>query len=67
MPFSEGKKRLTDAAIFSQILRLIQLIPFPKTEPFKLWLQNPNTMAGHTLVAKSGGSIARRARLDIEK
>ena len=35
---SDGKMRLTDVADTEQILRLIQSIPSPKAEPFKLWL-----------------------------
>lgn len=34
----DGKMRLTDVASAEQILRLIQSIPSPKVEPFKLWL-----------------------------
>lgn len=34
----DGKARLTDAANTEQILRIIQSIPSPKAEPFKLWL-----------------------------
>ena len=34
----DGKMRLTDAADTETLLRLIQSIPSPKTEPFKLWL-----------------------------
>lgn len=29
---------MTDVAITEQLLRIIQSIPSPKTEPFKLWL-----------------------------
>ncbi len=35
---SDGKMRLTDIADTEQIFRLIQSIPSPKAEPFKLWL-----------------------------
>jgi len=35
---SDGKKYLTDVADTETILRLIQSIPSPKAEPFKLWL-----------------------------
>ena len=35
---SDGKFYLTDVADAEQILRLIQSIPSPKAEPFKLWL-----------------------------
>ena len=34
----DGKKRLTDVATTEQLLRIIQSIPSPKAEPFKLWL-----------------------------
>jgi len=34
----DGKNRLTDVADTQQLLRLIQSIPSPKAEPFKLWL-----------------------------
>jgi len=34
----DGKMRLTDAADTQTILRLIQSIPSPNAEPFKLWL-----------------------------
>lgn len=34
----DGKQRLTDVADTEQLLRLIQSIPSPKAEPFKLWL-----------------------------
>ncbi len=35
---SDGKMRLTDCADTEQLLRIIQSIPSPKAEPFKLWL-----------------------------
>ena len=38
MTASDGKKRLTDVADAEQLLRIIQSIPSPKAEPFKLWL-----------------------------
>src|ERR1035437_371432 len=34
----DGKMRLTDVADSEQLFRLIQPIPSPKAEPFKLWL-----------------------------
>ena len=34
----DGKMRDTDAADTEHILRLIQSIPSPKAEPFKMWL-----------------------------
>ncbi|MDR2962500.1 MAG: Bro-N domain-containing protein [Bacteroidales bacterium] len=34
----DGKMRLTDVATTEQLFRLIQSIPSPKAEPFKLWI-----------------------------
>ena len=38
MVAADGKRRMTDVATTEQLLRLIQSIPSPKAEPFKLWL-----------------------------
>ncbi len=38
MQAADGKMRMTDMADTEQLLRLIQSIPSPKAEPFKLWL-----------------------------
>ena len=38
MEAADGKRRMTDVANTEQILRIIQSIPSPKAEPFKLWL-----------------------------
>jgi hypothetical protein len=38
MPAPDGKMRFTDVADTEQLFRLIQSIPSPKAEPFKLWL-----------------------------
>ncbi len=35
---ADGKMRMTDVADVEQLFRLIQSIPSPKAEPFKLWL-----------------------------
>lgn len=35
---NDGKMRYTDVADTKQLLRLIQSVPSPKAEPFKLWL-----------------------------
>lgn len=35
---ADGKQRLTDVATNEQLFRIIQSIPSPKAEPFKLWL-----------------------------
>ncbi|MDL2327948.1 hypothetical protein LJC64_04810 [Ruminococcaceae bacterium OttesenSCG-928-A11] len=38
MTAPDGKMRQTDVAYTEQLLRIIQSIPSPKAEPFKLWL-----------------------------
>ncbi|MFJ1380411.1 Bro-N domain-containing protein [Capnocytophaga canimorsus] len=38
MEARDGKMRVTDVADTEQLLRLIQSVPSPKAEPFKLWL-----------------------------
>ncbi len=38
MPAKDGKMRMTDVATTKQLLRLIQSVPSPNAEPFKLWL-----------------------------
>ena len=38
MKSTDGKMYLTDVADTHQLLRLIQSIPSPKAEPFKLWM-----------------------------
>jgi hypothetical protein len=38
MVATDGKMRFTDVADIEQLFRLIQSIPSPKAEPFKLWL-----------------------------
>ena len=35
---ADGKRRRTDVADTEQLLRIIQSIPSPKAEPFKMWL-----------------------------
>ena len=38
MRAADGKLRLTDVADTEKVFRLIQSIPSPKAEPFKLWM-----------------------------
>ena len=42
MTAADGKKRLTDVATTEQLLRIIQSIPSPKAEPFKLFSLSPH-------------------------
>ena len=72
MVSTDGKMRLTDVANTRQLLRIIQSIPSPKAEPFKLWLaevsttaiskaREPKTFAENKSVANEGGKIAHTA------
>ncbi len=38
MPSSDGKMYKTDVMNTEQLFRLIQSVPSPKAEPFKLWM-----------------------------
>ena len=38
MPSGDGKYYKTDVATTEQLFRLIQSVPSPKAEPFKLWM-----------------------------
>ena len=38
MQAEDGKQRFTDVANVEQIFRIIQSVPSPKAEPFKLWM-----------------------------
>ncbi len=38
MTAPDGKKRMTDVIDTTNLLRLVQSIPSPKAEPFKMWL-----------------------------
>ncbi len=38
MKAADGKRRLTDVATTEQLFRIIQSVPSPRAEPFKMWL-----------------------------
>jgi len=72
----DGKSYITDVADTEQLLRLIQSIPSPKAEPFKLWLakvgyerieetQDPEKSIDRAM-EKQGGTIAGNTRKEIE-
>ncbi len=78
MKASDGKKYLTDVTDTETLLRLIQSIPSPKAEPFKLWLaeastteiskeKQPKGLEENKDIARKGGNAAKKARLEIEK
>ena len=59
---ADGKMRMTDVADQEQLFRLIQSIPSPKAEPFKVWM----AQVASSRVAKDGGSVAKVARKQLE-
>lgn len=61
LPALDGKLRLTDVANTEQLLRIIQSIPSPKAEPFKLWLAQ--TGADHLMDLAD----AQKMREELEK
>jgi len=77
----DGKMYNTDAADMQGIFRIIQSIPSPKAEPFKMWLAevgkeridtgltnttNPQGFEENKKTAQRGGRIAGHARKEIE-
>jgi len=84
MRAEDGKLRLTDVATAEQMFRIIQSIPSPKAEPFKIWmakvaaerlnqLQDPElsiqqALADYRRLGYSEKWIARRLKsIDIRK
>lgn len=65
MPAADGKNRKTQAADMEGIFRIIQSIPSPKAEPFKLRLaktHNPQGFKENETITKQGGKIAGDAK-----
>jgi len=78
MQAADGKFYKTDCMTTKNILRLVQSIPSPKAEPFKLWLaevtttaisrsRQPETFEESRGIAIEGGKVAGNARKDIER
>jgi len=59
---------MTDVANTEELLRIIQSIPSPKAEPFKMWFARVGSerIDENREVAIKGGSIAGNARKEIE-
>ena len=75
----DGKMHNTDMLNTEGIFRLIESVPSPKAEPFKLWLaklgrqevdnvfdHKPRGLKENIAVAKRGGKIAGNARKNLE-
>lgn len=77
MPAAKGKMYKTDGMTTEYLFRLIQSIPSPKAEPFKLWMAqvvkeisestNPECFSDHIQNAVDGATIAKNARIELEQ
>ena len=65
----DGKMRETDCANTKGILRIIQSIPSPKAEPFKMWLAQVGSERLEEIVNPelATGKITGKARKEIEE
>ncbi len=61
MVAADGKMRLTDVADQEQMFRLIQSIPSPKAEPFKIWMAQ---VASQRLDQMQDPELAARCQLE---
>lgn len=55
----DGKNRLTDCLDTKGVLRLVQSIPSPKAEPFKMWLAQVGSESLHGKLDQSATSSDR--------
>ena len=62
LPAANGKYYFTDVLDIREIIYLIQIIPSPKTEPFRLWLADMvvNNTNIETLLAEAGAEDAKQ-------
>lgn len=74
----DGKMRMRDAMKTQDVLRLVQSIPSPKAEPFKMWLaevttttiskqESPTTFSENRSIARRGGKVAGVAKQEHEE
>ncbi len=68
MQAPDGKMRLTDVADQEQLFRLIQSIPSPKAEPFKIWMaqvasQRLDQMQDPELESTTGKSVISSSKV----
>ena len=70
--------RVTDVLDTKGVLCLVQSVPSPKAEPFKMWLaeamtmqipqiEKPTDFETNRAVAREGGKMAKAARAAVEK
>ena len=62
----DGKLRETDVLSTKNVLRLIQSIPSPKAEPFKMWLAEVALDARKSLEKRGGTTISSQNSKEIK-
>src|SRR3989344_4733773 len=67
LPAEDGKLRETDCGYTEIIFRIIQAIPSPKAEPFKLWLAKVTNETVQTLQKYQNPKPPRRSRARCQK
>jgi len=62
LPSPDGKYYFTDVLDIREVIYLIQIIPSPKAEPFRLWLADivANNTAVETLLVEAGAEDAKQ-------
>jgi len=63
----DGKMCETDVLDTEGILRLIESVPSPKAEPFKLWLASLGKRKIDSIYDPSIGSVANNTKKDLEE
>jgi DNA-damage-inducible protein D len=63
MTSNDGKKYLTDVADTQTVLRLVQSIPSPKAEPFKIWLAKVGYQRIEEIEKQTGESVIKVVQL----
>ena len=59
---ADGKMRMTDVATAEQMFRVIQSIPSPKAEPFKMWMAKVAAETARPYGGASNGINVKRSR-----
>ena len=59
---ADGKMRMTDVATAEQMFRVIQSIPSPKAEPFKMWMAKVAAETARPYGEASNGINVKRSR-----
>jgi len=69
MPAQDGKYYFTEVLDTKEVIYLIQIIPSPKAEPFRLWLADmvANSTIAEKLLIEAGETCAKQIAEDYMK